>query len=243
LKKLPQASIIVLALLLMTTFGAIIINPAAANPISPWNIHLNSPQNNMIYPSNMVTINFDPTPFWGINVTSFSYSLDDQVAQPTNGSTILTGLTDGTHKLTLYSTGNFTRENQTTTVMVAMIHFSVVYSPAIIVFTTILIASLLAIGVPLYIKRKPILVRLRGYKTIGFWLGLPFFVFSSIPFFIIIGQMSSNYMFPHAYTGELVFYLSPLPFLIFGLILMLFGLTLMIAGTSKNGVKKSPTAP
>jgi hypothetical protein len=56
LKKIAPASIVILALLLSVTMGAVIINVALADPVPDWVVHLNSPENNKIYSSNSVKI-------------------------------------------------------------------------------------------------------------------------------------------------------------------------------------------
>jgi hypothetical protein len=234
MRKLTPVTIIIFALLLSTTFGAIIINVALADPLPAWLVNLKSPQNNKIYPTNTVEINFAPSPEF--NFTSFSYSLDGQAAQPTNGNTILTGLSEGTHKLTIYSTGNYFGGNQSYTNVAAMVQFSIVYSPSLIIFSILLVAVIIGIALPLFIKRKPIMARLKGEKTASFWLGIACFLFFAAIFLVpSISIMTYDYVFPPALSYRLVAEMPPAwLFLIIGLIFMVFGLILMIIGTRKR---------
>jgi hypothetical protein len=229
------AAITVITLLLSLTFVPTVMKVARADPIPDWFIQVNSPQNDKIYPSNTVEVNFTiiPNPF--LNYTSFSYSLDDRDNKSTNGNTVLASLSAGSHKLTIYGTYNAISENQTFTSIVAVLYFSTVFSTTWIVFTVTLAAVVLVIGLLFFARRKQIVARLKGKKTRMFWLGLTSFLLFAALFFVpSVWQMTEDYLFPH-YSFELTAYFLPqsIPAII-GLVFMSLGLLLMILGTQKK---------
>ena len=90
----------VLALLLSLTM----VEVALANPIIDPLVFVESPQNNQIYPSNTVQLNF--TAIRGFNYTAYYYVLDEQSPKTTNGISTLNDLTPGTHTLKIYGNGS-----------------------------------------------------------------------------------------------------------------------------------------
>lgn len=113
---------VILALLLPMA-----VEVAVANPLTPPIISVNSPQNNKIYSSNDVQVNFRVLPNSGYNFTSFTYVLDGQAPKATDGTTILTGLSSGSHTLTIYGTGTYRTGNRTyehNDILVAEVYFN-----------------------------------------------------------------------------------------------------------------------
>ena len=68
-------------------------------------IKVNSPQNNYVYPTGDVWLQFTNIDRVDYNFSSYSYSLDGGAAQPTDGNTKLTNLAAGSHKLIIYGNG------------------------------------------------------------------------------------------------------------------------------------------
>jgi hypothetical protein len=198
-----------------------------ANPIPPPLIWVNSPQNYKIYSSNEVELNITVIPDTSISLTSFSFSLDGQETQATNGSTTLTNLSYGSHTLEIY--GNNTYSYST----LAIVYFSTVYSTSWVVFTIVLVATVSIVLLLLLKKRRQIVAALKGKKTAGFWTGLVCFVFFAILFFIpAIWIAASDYLFPH-YPNSLSTNIYPNSGILIGLIFMCTGLYLMRRGTKK----------
>ncbi len=233
-KKSALAATVILMLLLSTTFAATLLSVASADPIPAPLIQLNSPQNNKIYASNTVEINFTFLKS-GANITSFSYSLDGQAAKPTNGTTILTGLSSGSHSLAIYGTGTFYQTGiQAYTSTLAVVYFSTVYSTSWIVFTTILVFAIAACSLLLFLKRQQVVARLKGKKTAIFWLGLAGFLFFAALFFAPnVWLIANNYLFPR-YPVEPSG--SSLLLSIFGLVFMILTFYLMERGTQGSRV-------
>lgn len=232
--KTLLTAIIISALLTSVVAGAQAVSFAMANPLSPPLIRVYSPENNKIYSSNDVQLNFTIIPTTGINLTSFAYSLDGQATKATNETTILTGLSYGSHTLTIYGTftypvGNSIQEYNST---LEIIYFSTFYSTSWIIFTIILLVAI-AIGLLIFFKkRRQLVAALKGKKTVSFWVGLACFVFFATLFFVpAMWQMANDYLFPH-YPKSIIGF--PNLGAILGLIFMGIGWYLMRLGTKKQ---------
>jgi hypothetical protein len=228
----------VLTLLLTLTVGMQFLSSALANPIPVPLIRVYSPQNNKIYSSNDVQLNFTEAVFpnTGISVSSFGYSLDGKPIESTNGSTILAGLSSGSHTLTIYGTvtyslGNEVHENNST---LAIVYFSTSYSTAWIVFSISMAVAIFFGSLILLFKRRQFVSALKGRKTFSFWLGLVCFLFFAILVFApATWQAANDYLFPY-YPHGMTVMLFPDGGITFGLIFMVIGWFLMRRGTRKN---------
>lgn len=230
MKKALLTAIIISALLASIVAGMLVVKVAKANPLSPPLIRVYSPQNNKIYSSNEVQLNFTVIPNTGVNLTSFAYSLDGQATKATNGSTILTGLSSGSHALTIY--GNFTYPFQDYNSDLETIYFSTIYSPSLVTFAIILLAAFAIILVIFFKKRKQLIAALKRKKTASFWVGLACFLFFAILFFVPgVGQFVNDYLFPH-YPKDMSD--GALFGTIIGLVFMVTGWYLMRRGTKKQ---------
>jgi hypothetical protein len=233
MKKTLLMAIIISALLTSILAGAQAANSAMANPLSPPLIRVYSPQNNKIYSSNEVQLNFTIIPNTGVNLTSFSYSLDGQTTKATNGSTILTGLSAGSHTLIIY--GNWSYPFQVYNNNLETIYFSTIYSPPLVTFTIILLAAIAIILLIFFKKRKQLIATLKRRKTASFWVGLACFLFFAILFFVPgVWHFVNDYLFSHFLKGESD---GPLFGAIIGLFFMGVGWYLM-----RQGIKKQQNA-
>jgi hypothetical protein len=227
--------------LLISFFAAQAVSFASANPINPPLIQVNSPQNNKIYTESEVQLNFTLVPNNWVNFTSATYSLDGQPAKPVNESFTLTGLTSGSHTLTVYGKGTYSYGGQAHGYdsIEAVIYFSVHYSTSWVTFggtaaTVISIVLLITIW-----KRRPIAAALKGKKAPRFWIGLAGFLFFTCIFFVPgVWLTASDYLYPHYSRGitSAVFY--PWGTLIFVSIFMGIGLCLMWSGTKRSSPQK-----
>jgi len=209
------------------------IGTATANPINPPLIQVDSPQNNKIYSSGDILLNFSVVRNDWINFTSASYSLDRRPTTEINGSITLTGLSSGSHTLTVYGKGTYSYGGQAYdySSVETVIHFSVHYSTAWLNFCILLVAALLTISVVIALKRKGITKALRGRKTNRFWDGLFIFLLFTCVFFIPgIWFAVANYLFPHYSPGIITVAVNPWLAMIFVLVFMGIGLLLMRSG-------------
>ena len=222
-KKSALIATVTLVLLLSLTFGAQMVS---ANPISIPPINVNSPENNKIYASNQVELNFTVRDAHR-NYTSFSYSLDGQKLIDTNQSCFLTNLPSGSHTLIIY--GNATDDTYWNGhELLSIVYFSTIYSTALLTFTPILTASLAILSLLLFFGRKRIVTRLKRPKKFSLWLGLLSFLFFTVFVFIpSFWNWADDYLFPRFPVEIRV---SPIfgifgstPFMILGLLLMWFG--------------------
>ncbi len=200
------AAIIVTALFTLL-FLPQAVNLAAANPINPPLINVYSPQNGRIYPVGEVQLNFTIVPNELVTFTSATYSLDGKPEQATNGSTTLTRLAAGSHKLTVYGKGTYSISGQTHQYnsVEEVIYFSVQYSTAWVTFTVALAIAVSSVTILLLLTRRQIVSALRGKKTGKFWAGLALFLFFFCIFFVpSLWVMSTDYLFPHYSRGIVV---------------------------------------
>jgi hypothetical protein len=225
-KQLALISSLIFMLLLSLNSGAQIVS---ANPISVPSINVNSPENNKIYSSNQITLNFTVN---GVrNYTSFSYSLDGQEPIDTNKSGVLTNLPSGSHTLKIYGNAyddTYWNGHE----LLSIVYFSTIYSTAWVTFTLILTASLATLSLLIFFGRKRIAARLKREKGPIFWLGLLCFLFFTCLVFIpSFGHLANDYLFP---KFPVEFEVSPTFGIMISIPFMAIGLLLMYFGTRKN---------
>ena len=225
-KQLALIATVILMLFLSLNSG---VQMVSANPISLPPINVNSPENNKIYSSNQVTLNF--TVIGYRNYTSFSYSLDGQEPIDTNKSGVLTNLPPGSHTLIIY--GNATDDTYWNGhELLNIVYFSTIYSTAWLTFTLILTVSLATLSLLIFFRRKQIATRLKQEKKFSFWLGLPCFLFFTCLVFIpSFWHWANDYLFPR-FPVEIES--SPIFGIIISIPFMVIGLLLMYFGTRKN---------
>ncbi len=220
------------ALLLSALAGTSLVNLAEANPSVPPLIVVNSPQNNKIYYSTEVQLNFKQIPDTDIIFTSFDYSLDGKARVATNGSTVLTGLSYGSHTLTIYDNGTYYGARNQTYInefTLEVISFNIVFSTSWVVLSIVLVALIcLAILV-----RKRLVRAFKGKKTSGFWFGLVWFLFFTALTSFPISWFINNYLSPH-YPPDAFAFAGSFYGVIFGIGFMLIGLYLMKKGIIKE---------
>ncbi len=172
-----------------------------------------------------------------MEVTSITYSLDGNVEIMTNGSTLLSGLSAGSHSLALYA--KFSADRDDYGFMITKIYFSVNYSSAWVtfaaVFSVVLAVSLLA----LFVTRRRLVAALKRQKTAPFWVGLGFLILGALFLGLIAWGKVYNFLFP-VYRSSLVVDLI-YPSLIFSLLLTGVGLALMRRGIKKYTIENSQT--
>ena len=229
--------IFIVGFFVLLALEPVAVKVASADPLPDWIVTINSPQNNKIYPSNSVTLSFNPlqdSP--AVNFVSFSYVLDGQAALVTKGSTVLSSLSAGSHTLTLYGTYSYQGENQTYTNVVAVVYFSTIYSTAWLVFAASVLAVTLAIGLPLLIWRRQIISGFKRQKKQRFWVGFAILFLATLMFVPSILFFANAYLYPY-YSFELMIDLfsdSFVDILIVLLFFMVVGILLMIFGTKKS---------
>lgn len=159
--------IVISVLLASSALGEHFIGTVLANPLPGPNLNVTSPQDNKIYSSNNIQLDFTVLPNIDEKYTSFSYILDGQQPQETDGSTILTGLSEGSHTLQIH--GNTTYMDGDSVVeyspVLAIIHFSIAYSTSWIVLTIVTVAAFSMILLVFVIKRRQLLRAGKGKKT------------------------------------------------------------------------------
>jgi hypothetical protein len=142
-------------LLLALPVSGFLVSCVSANPISPPLITLASPVNNHVYFSNQVQLNFTTAPYSYVNFIEFTYRLDNQPWQATNGTTLLEGLAAGSHTLTIHGKGNYTSYSGTSDAAydstLAVVYFSVDFSTA---WMTLTLSASAAIGATVLILFK-----------------------------------------------------------------------------------------
>ena len=170
MKKRGLSSIVILVLLLSTAALSVLVNFADANPIAEPLVNVSSPQEGKTYASTQVLLNFtridDSLYASYFNFTSLYYSLDGGPKTPTNGTTVLSGLSIGSHRVVIYG-DDYTAD---------AIRFSV-YVPSSIIQVSVILLAVAFVAAVLYVKRPAPLVRwynkkYGGAKTDIFWVGL-----------------------------------------------------------------------
>ena len=228
-RQLALFAAVILALSLSLTFESQIVS---ANPISLPTIKVYSPENNKVYPSNQIVLNFTVM-IPEANFSSFSYSLDGQEPRGTNQSCVITNLASGSHTLIIY--GNDTSHSYLNgREPLDVVYFSTVYSTTWLVFSLTLAASTVAFLLLVFIRGKSIVARLKREKTASFWLGLICFIFfTGLLFIPSVWQLTNESLFPQ-YHRETVAYTNPLVFIIVSTLFMITGCFMMWFGTQKK---------
>ncbi len=226
-----KGTIAILAIVLVMSS---VVGEAVANPITPPMVVVATPQNNHVYPQNSVWLNFTvlPIAIKDFNFSSFSYSLDGQAAQTTDGATLLTNLPSGSHTLAIYGKAGYGYWKDKD-MLLDVLYFSTNYSTAWVGFIVVLLATSVPMSVGLFVNRRAVAGRLRQKKTGSFWVGLACFLFFAVFVFgPSIWQLTNKYLFPLYGHGALA--ISTVPGAIFGLILMVVGFLLMVMGTRQR---------
>ncbi len=231
-KLLTLALILALIIAASATFLASL---AEANPVPPELIAVGSPQDNKTYSSTELELNFTQLPDTGWNFTSFHYSLDGKTKVATNGSAVLTGLSYGSHTLTIYGTGTYTNDNRTSGPYEQILeerYFSIVFSTGWTVLSIVLVAATCA-GLLL---RKKLVNAFSGKKTITSWFGAVWLLFSAALTSFTTWAIINKYLYPH-YPPDLDFSLAGnLVYIALGICSILIGLCIMKAGAKKNQI-------
>ncbi len=213
------------AFLVSIALSAQVIGSALPNPLPPPLIRVDSPVNNKVYPSNDVQLNFTVLPDPVITLTSFTYKLDEQETKETNGSTLLTCSSWGSHTLSIYGKGSYDS-------ILAVVYFSTGYSTTWVVFTLILVVVASAISLTVFALRRRLVTTLKRRKTASFWVGLACFLLFTFLLAESAGYAASDYLFPH-YPQALSVNAFPVGAIILGFLLCA-GLYFMWSGTRKT---------
>jgi hypothetical protein len=221
---------IAISIVLLSVFGVQSAKVAMANPLPPPVVRIYSPLNNQIYPSGEVWLNFTRLPDTEF-VTSITYSLDGKPEIRTNGSTLLSGLSAGSHSLALYAKLSESREDYG--FIISKVYFSVNYSTRWAtfagVFSTVVSVGLLV----LFFTRHRFVAALRRKKTALFWLGLCLSILGTLGFALNVGSATFDYLFPVYHSGLTVN--LTFPSVLFSLFFVGVGLVLAKRGVKTEG--------
>ena len=228
MKKTTSAAILFSALFILV-IGLQATFFAAANPLPPPVIRVESPTNNQVYPSGEVWLNFTRFPDTDY-VTSITYSLDGHAEISTNGSTLLSGLPAGSHSLALYAKLSADRDDYG--FMITKIYFSTYYSTAWVTFATVFIAVLATGLLALFFIRRRLTAALKRKKTEPFWIGLGVLLLGALFFGLLVEGAAYDYLFPVHHSGLVVN--NPYPCLFLSLFFISVGLVLMRRGIKKE---------
>ena len=232
MKNLASQSIVFILLILTVSSFAV----SDANPLRTPTLKIITPQNNCVYPTGEVRLQFTPLETSGIyNFTSFAYCLDDQTAVSTDGNTLLKNLSAGSHTLIIYgnsTTGNYFYNN----VLLEMVYFDVNYSSNWVIFLLSLSVFVMVLSLVLFVNRRQFGVRLRGKKNLFFWLGLSMIILASLLVVPLGLEMLTDYLFPHDTRGATEIY--PVPFVFSGLAVIGVGLLFLAVGTKQLKIPK-----
>ncbi len=220
-------SVIFLAVLLAAAASTFAVS--TANPLRPHEINVVSPKNSYIYSTGDVWLQFTPiTTSWNSSYSSYSYVLDGNDLQVTDGNTLMTNLPAGSHQLTIYgnrTSGDYANQGA----QLEVIYFSVSYSSNWVTFILSFSVVVAVVSLVLFVNRRPVVARLRAKKNGFFWLGLTLIILAAL-FAVPMGwNMLSNYLFPYDTRGAAEIYLGP--FVTWGFVVMGIGVVLMVVGT------------
>jgi hypothetical protein len=231
--EMKKTTKIVLAfsVLFILIAGLQVINFVDANPLPPAVIRIESPSNNQIYPSGEVWLNFTRLPDSDY-VTSITYSLDDQTEITTNESNLLSGLSVGSHSLSLYAKMSTERDDYG--YLITKIYFSINYSSSWLTFTAVLSAVFAVSLLMLFATRRQLVVVLKRKKIARFWVGLSVLLWGSLFFSLVVGGALYDYLFPVYHGGFAVILVYPS--LIFNLFLIIIGLVVMKMGLKREKI-------
>jgi hypothetical protein len=222
-----------LAFIITLFLIVICIDLISANPLPMPLVNIHSPQNNQIFQSDSVQLSFTPV---AENCTSFSYALDDQPSLTTDGNTLLTNLSWGSHKLTIYANQTFRAMGfveEGKNMVASIVYFSVVYSNALLMVLAIVLPTIIIISLLLLFMRRKIAARLRHQKGLVFWFGTFMFGSSTFVFLLYSWFVVSDYLFPYWPKGITI---VP-PYWLFSTVCFAFigvGLAMMWLGTQKK---------
>jgi hypothetical protein len=226
-------TVLAFSVLFVLVAGLQVSNFADANPLLPAVIRIESPSNNQIYPSGEVWLNFTRLPDSDY-VTSITYSLDDQAEITTNESNLLSGLSAGSHSLTLYAKMSAERDDYG--YLITKIYFSINYSSSWVTFAAVLSAVFAVSMLMLFVTRRQLITALKRKKIARFWVGLSVLLWGSLFFSLVVGGALYDYLFPVYHGGfglNLVY-----PSLIFNLFLIIIGLVVMKIGLEKEQISR-----
>ena len=223
-----QTAASTLIVILLIAAGSNLAVCTAIQPRSDW-IEVTSPQNNYVYPSGDVWLNFAPQNSLYVNYSSYSINLDGQMQNIAGNQNFhLQNLSAGSPKLEIYgniSTGYFANQTE----LLSIVYFNAYYSSNWVTFLMALSIVVAVLSVLLFAKRRQITMRLKGKKNGLFWLGLTIAILAS---FIVVPlgySMLNSYLFP--FYDYLVVRLLPDPFVYGGLAAIGIGILLMAIGT------------
>ncbi len=230
---------LVLAFLFLAVASALQV--ASANPVVMPMIEVASPVNNQIYPTSEVQLSFTvyrlPA---GETLTSFTYSVDGQPRQTTNGTNLLTGLTPGDHTLTIYGNHTNVWNNHvyfTGDVTVQIIHFSSSYSPRWVTFGEIAVAATIAsVLAVLFFARHGLNAQLKAKKTAAFWVGLACIVLSALLFVPTVWEITGDYLYPSQLYPSHGIQVSPVFLIPYSAVALGVGVALMVLGAKRRGL-------
>jgi hypothetical protein len=224
-------TILVVLLTLTVTFSGVYAD------CSPPIITVTSPQNNRVYPSNIVIpLNFSLIPSLGYNFSSYSYSIDGQLEQSIGDFNHLRGLSDGSHTVTIYGNGSWHGEFGNERIQLEIVYFSVGYSTAIVNFSVGLGIFLAFVSGVFFFGRRNIVARIKGKKYSSFWFGLMGLTVGVIIFSPALWWYLQLYLFPVNFHGMVV---PPSMPMFFGALVMVFGFILTVFGTRKTANPKN----
>ncbi len=230
--KMKSKAVTCFSAAVLLIVAVFLLGVAVANPVISPMIGISSPQNNHVYPSNSVWLDFTALYSSGYNFTSFSYSLDGQNPKTTDGHTLLTDLPPGSHTLIIYGNatiGDYKHDDM----LVDEVYFSTIYSTPWVMFTLVISAFIGLTMLILFVNRRQAARWLKSKKTFVFWIGLSCFLVSAVAIFVPSAwQVINDYLFPHYSHGALT--VMPLPIFMAGLTFMGLGLILMAVGTKKQ---------
>jgi hypothetical protein len=217
---------------LVILLAAASLGVVAANPISLPMVKVVSPQNNCVYTTNAVGLNFSAWQYSAYNFSSYSYSLDGQPAKATDGYTLLTDLSPGSHVVEIYGNGSWAGTSEKQNMFLARVYFSNVYSTAWVTFTAVSTVFAALVSFAVFMNRKNISARLRSEKTGNFWLGIVCFAASIVALVPSAWWYIDLYLFPRYPRG---FSIPPLPFLVLSFVGLVVSFALMAYGTRRKG--------
>lgn len=232
MKRTVSTLILVSALLIIVLTGTFTFNSVQANPIPIKYIIIDSPSDNNVYFSTTIPLNFTVLPDPEMNFSSLEYSLDGNLRVTYNGSAALTGLSYGSHTLTVYGIFTHITHNQTYGPYeeVSQAYFGVGFTTEWIVVSSVLLAFVCS-GLLL---RKRLINAFRGKKTGLFWFGVIWVLFFAAVTSLPLYEILTHYLYPH-YSPFLLFsYSSNLIGAALGVGFMLVGFYFMKISIKKD---------
>jgi hypothetical protein len=235
MRSKTSLKVMVFVLLVSSALGSQAIGIVTATVPHVSFIYVNSPQTGKTYFSNDIQLNFTIVPNMGSNFTSFSYSIDGQANQTTDGNAILTALAPGTHTLQIHGNGTYLVGNTIHDFRYALeaVYFGVFFSTESVMLTIIIGTAFLIVGLILLKKRRQLVRALKGKKTAGFWIGMVLFSFAMCFFVLALWPIAYDYLFWYYSRDYSTTYISIIGIFV-GLVSATVGLYLMRAGTKSR---------